>query len=148
MKAAALAAHTMLLPGGCSAGLASQTGEFQAGTDPFDLDSDNDDLDDGAEVAAGTNPLQRDSDGDLVSDGLEVMAASAPLDALGVNLGPVLDSLSVTPANLGIEVKRVLGRGLVGDGAYRRGCRRWGHRDGGAMIVGATPPARGVGGAP
>ena len=39
------------------------------GTDPNDADSDDDGLDDGAEVALGTDPNEEDSDGDLVCDG-------------------------------------------------------------------------------
>jgi len=39
------------------------------GTDPNDADSDDDGLDDGAEVALGTDPNDEDSDGDLVCDG-------------------------------------------------------------------------------
>jgi hypothetical protein len=51
----------------------TNTGTFvsatDTGSDPNDADSDDDGLDDGAEVALGTDPNEEDSDGDLVCDG-------------------------------------------------------------------------------
>jgi ELWxxDGT repeat protein len=55
--------------------------ETAAGTDPFDADSDDDDLADGAEVNLhGTDPLDPDTDGDGYGDGFEVQMGSDPLD--------------------------------------------------------------------
>jgi len=56
------------------------------GTDPFDADTDDDLLDDGAEIAlAGfggcPDPLVADSDGDGILDGLEVALLLDPCDA-------------------------------------------------------------------
>ena len=41
-------------------------------TDPLDPDTDNDGLNDGAEIALGSFPLLADSDGDTLDDGVEV----------------------------------------------------------------------------
>ena len=49
-------------------------GEFNAGTDPYDSDSDNDTLIDGTEVTIGSNPLNGDSDGDGLGDAAEITA--------------------------------------------------------------------------
>src|SRR5262249_22969412 len=50
-------------------------------TDPFDPDSDDDGLSDGAEVNThGTNPLLADTDGDGFGDGVEAAAGTDPLD--------------------------------------------------------------------
>ena len=47
--------------------------EKRYGTDPKDIDSDDDGLNDGYEVQSlGTDPLNPDTDGDLLSDGEEV----------------------------------------------------------------------------
>ncbi len=54
---------------------------FVHGTDPWDPDSDDDGLDDGAEIEAGTDPTDPDSDGDGILDGAEVDAGSDPNDA-------------------------------------------------------------------
>jgi len=55
--------------------------ETSVGTDPFDADSDDDGLGDGAEVNVhGTNPLNGDTDGDGFGDGIEVQYGSDPLD--------------------------------------------------------------------
>jgi hypothetical protein len=43
--------------------------ENDTGSDPHDPDSDDDGLDDGAEVSLGTDPNEEDSDGDGVCDG-------------------------------------------------------------------------------
>lgn len=57
--------------------------ERQLGTDPFNPDTDGDELGDGREVRElGTNPLNPDSDGDGLSDGEEVIRRSTdPLNA-------------------------------------------------------------------
>ncbi len=51
----------------------SNYNEFIIGTDPSDLDSDDDDLTDGQELSAAinTNPLDPDTDGDGIPDGME-----------------------------------------------------------------------------
>ncbi len=48
------------------------SGERDAGTDPLDSDTDDDQLFDGAEIGVDTDPLNPDSDGDGVFDGDEV----------------------------------------------------------------------------
>ena len=53
--------------------------EFANGTDPRDNDSDDDDLEDGAEVLAGTDPTNPDTDGDGLNDGAEETANTNPL---------------------------------------------------------------------
>lgn len=72
--------------------------EFQAGLHPLRADTDGDRLLDGEEGAFGTNPLLYDSDGDQVGDGLEVLAGSNPLDQESINLGPILELLTVRPS--------------------------------------------------
>jgi ELWxxDGT repeat protein len=55
--------------------------ETANGTDPFDADSDDDGLSDGAEVLThGTDPLDEDTDGDSAGDGVEIAAGTDPLD--------------------------------------------------------------------
>jgi hypothetical protein len=50
----------------------SAASEAELGTDPFDADTDGDEVSDGFEVSLlETDPLEQDSDGDGVSDGLE-----------------------------------------------------------------------------
>lgn len=57
--------------------------EAALGTDPADADTDDDGLDDGAEVAAtGTDPLDGDTDDGGVVDGAELDAGTDPLDGL------------------------------------------------------------------
>jgi hypothetical protein len=56
--------------------------EATLGTDPIDVDSDNDGLGDGIEVnSTGTNPLIADTDGDSFNDGTEVGLGSNALSA-------------------------------------------------------------------
>jgi hypothetical protein len=53
--------------------------EYQLGTNPSNLDSDGDGLNDGApETNAGTSPLNPDTDGDGLSDGVEVGLGTSP----------------------------------------------------------------------
>jgi len=60
----------------------SNLGEFQHGTDPDNMDTDNDRLLDGQEVNTyATNPLKWDTDGDGMPDYFEVQNALNPLDA-------------------------------------------------------------------
>jgi len=53
---------------------------FGIGTDPLDPDTDDDRLDDGAELALGTDPFGYDTDGDDLGDGDEVDAGTDPLN--------------------------------------------------------------------
>lgn len=63
----------------------TDTGVFvdgnDTGSDPFDNDSDDDGLLDGAEVALGTNPVDDDSDDDGLLDGEELGLGTDPLDS-------------------------------------------------------------------
>jgi len=55
--------------------------EFNRGTSPVDADSDDDGLNDGAEVLVhNTNPLSNDSDGDSMPDNFELSLGLNPLD--------------------------------------------------------------------
>ncbi|MCB1055051.1 MAG: hypothetical protein KDD11_06010 [Acidobacteria bacterium] len=84
--------------------------EFQQGLDPFDSDTDDDQLLDGAEVGTwGTNPLLFDTDGDGLSDGLEVATGSDPLDRLSFNLAAALEGIEVAPESFTIIYNTVLG---------------------------------------
>ena len=62
---------------------------FGIGTDPLDPDTDDDRLNDGAELALGTDPFDDDTDGDDLEDGDEVDAGTDPLnpDTDGDGLG-------------------------------------------------------------
>jgi WD40 repeat protein len=87
----------------------STADEFQAGLDPRDPDSDDDRLLDGREGEVGTNPLLFDTDADQVGDGLEVLAGSSPLDPNSVNLGPILETLTVRPSSLTLIFNTAVG---------------------------------------
>ena len=71
--------------------------EFQRGSHPFQVDSDDDGLDDGDEVNnRGTSPAAADTDGGGQNDGAEVAAGHDPLNpsddvacALAVTLPPI-----------------------------------------------------------
>lgn len=52
---------------------------YEAGTDPWDPDTDNDGLSDGDEIALGTNPHSSDTDGDGLPDAWEVANGLDPL---------------------------------------------------------------------
>ena len=67
--------------------------ELEAGTDPRDIDTDDDLLLDGEEGPLGCDPLNPDTDGGSASDGSEVAAGTDPLDPeddtlTGVDLDP------------------------------------------------------------
>jgi hypothetical protein len=84
--------------------------EYQSGLNPFNADSDGDGLKDGREVnEVGTNPLLFDTDGDQVSDGLELVAGSNPLDPNSVNLGPILQALTVQPSAFTLVFNTAIG---------------------------------------
>lgn len=56
--------------------------EFNAGTDPWNKDTDGDGLADGAELKVYlTDPLNPDTDGDGISDGEEIIRGTDPLSA-------------------------------------------------------------------
>jgi ELWxxDGT repeat protein len=83
--------------------------ETAAGTDPFDADSDDDGLQDGAEVNThGTDPLDADTDGDGFSDGVEIVAGTDPLDP--DNFPPAVPL--APPWALGAAAALVLAAGL------------------------------------
>jgi hypothetical protein len=70
----------------------TNTQEAALGTNPNDDDSDDDGLNDGAEVNTHlTDPLNVDSDGDQFRDGVEVQLASNPASALSFppNIAPL-----------------------------------------------------------
>ena len=56
--------------------------EFNAGTDPWNKDTDGDGLTDGAELKVYfTDPLNPDTDGDGITDGEEIIRGTDPLSA-------------------------------------------------------------------
>ena len=56
---------------------------YETGTDPWNPDTDNDDLLDGDEIALGTNPHASDTDGDGLPDAWEVANGLDPTSAVG-----------------------------------------------------------------
>ena len=56
---------------------------YEAGTDPWDPDSDNDGLPDGDEIALGTNPHSSGTDGDGLPDAWEVANGLDPTSDVG-----------------------------------------------------------------
>ena len=86
--------------------------EYQRGLDPRDADSDDDGLEDGAEINQyGTDPALWDTDGDGISDGLEVQTGSDPLDPNSFNLAAVLIGLAVEPSDFLLIVNTIYGEG-------------------------------------
>ena len=95
--------------------------EVVVGTDPLDVDSDNDSLTDYQEVAwdgnAGvytasldTNPLNPDTDGDGVIDGTELQAGTDPLNDMSVLVwGDIDNSGVVNAADVLIASRAALG---------------------------------------
>ena len=76
-------------------------GEFQAGTDPNNPDSDGDGLNDGDEVNKyKTNPLLADTDGDLIPDGVEITTGTNPLDPKSYDLKKATATSTLTPPSL------------------------------------------------
>lgn len=59
-------------------------GEYAAGTDPLNPDSDGDGLNDGLEVTLGSNPLDSDSDNDQYDDGWEYNNGLDPSSAADI----------------------------------------------------------------
>ncbi len=79
-------------------------------------DTDGDGIGDGEEVVPGndgfiTSPVLADTDGDTISDGLEILAGSNPTDPNSINLGPILQALSVQPSSFTVIFNTVLGEG-------------------------------------
>jgi len=84
--------------------------EFARGTNLRDSDTDDDGLNDGAEVNQYlTNPLVADTDGDGVPDGVEVQTNTSPLDAASFNLAAALLSIEVTPPHVSLIVNTIIG---------------------------------------
>jgi subtilisin family serine protease len=95
--------------------------EVVVGTDPLDVDSDNDSLTDYQEVAwddddtaysAGldTNPLNPDTDGDGVIDGTESLAGTDPLDDMSVLVwGDIDNNGDVNAADVLLATRAALG---------------------------------------
>ncbi|MEC7240624.1 MAG: hypothetical protein VXW32_05260 [Myxococcota bacterium] len=71
------------------------------GTDPNDVDSDNDGVDDGTEVAEGTDPNSSDTDGDGLEDGSESSLGTDPnnsdSDGDGLSDGEEVNSYGSDP---------------------------------------------------
>lgn len=79
--------------------------EYNAGTNPFDDDTDNDGIKDGEELIAGvdgfiTNPLLSDSDGDGLSDSVEITVGSSPTDSNDANFEDAVIGISVIPNSI------------------------------------------------
>jgi len=71
--------------------------EFNAGTDPWNKDTDGDGLTDGAELKVYfTDPLDPDTDGDGITDGEEIRTGTDPLNAFTISAGVLDSSASVT----------------------------------------------------
>lgn len=75
-------------------------GEYHAGTDLRDPDSDDDDLTDGREVhTILSNPLFADTDGDLIPDGVEVTTHTNPLNRNSYDLRRAVAVSTLLPAS-------------------------------------------------
>jgi hypothetical protein len=78
--------------------------EFQRGTDPQDADTDNDDLDDGEEVALGcADPLDPDTDGDGLSDGVDPEPCGV-VGGLTFNGTNAIDLVEGVPTSFTVQV--------------------------------------------
>ncbi len=87
-----------------------ETGVY--GTNPNDPDSDDDGLEDGAEINSGTDPLNSDSDGDGLGDGDEVnVHATNPL-AVDTDGDELDDGAEINSANTNPLVRDSDGDGL------------------------------------
>jgi hypothetical protein len=103
------------------------------GTDPLDVDSDNDSLTDYQEVAwddddtaysAGldTNPLNPDTDGDGVIDGTESLAGTNPLDDTDTLVwGDIDNNGVVNAADVLLATRAALGMLTLDDEQLARG---------------------------
>jgi large repetitive protein len=79
--------------------------EYNAGTNPFNKDTDNDAIEDGEELIPGldgfiTNPLLADTDGDGLSDSVEITVGSSPIDDSDANFEDAVIGISVIPNSI------------------------------------------------
>ena len=107
--------------------------EMAIGTDPLDVDSDNDSLTDYQEVAWGdsdtvysagvdTNPLNPDTDGDGVIDGTESAAGTNPLDDTDTLVwGDIDNSGDVNAADVLLATRAALGMLTLDEAQLARG---------------------------
>ena len=107
--------------------------EMAVGTDPLDVDSDNDSLTDYQEVAwdgngadystvGDTDPLNSDSDGDGVIDGTESLAGTDPLDDMSVPVwGDIDNNGVVNAADVLIASRAALGLVMLSNDQLARG---------------------------
>jgi subtilisin family serine protease len=107
--------------------------EMTIGTDPLDIDTDDDGLTDYQEVAwdgdvaaytAGqdTNPLNPDTDSDGVKDGTELLAGTDPLDNMDVLVwGDIDDNGVVNAADVLLATRAALGTLTLDDAQLARG---------------------------
>ena len=88
-------------------GLTDDSEVYYHGTDPFDSDSDNDDLSDYDEVTRedATNPNYWDSDGDGIGDGYEVQMQYDPLNPSNpVPASSLISSVTVVDSTRTVKV--------------------------------------------
>jgi subtilisin family serine protease len=107
--------------------------EMVIGTDPLDIDSDNDGLTDYQEVARDgdadtysngldTNPLDPDTDGDQIKDGTEVLAGYDPLiNADFPIMGDIDDNSVVNAADVLLATRAALGMIVLDSSQLARG---------------------------
>jgi len=107
--------------------------EMVLGTDPLDVDSDDDGLTDYQELAwdgdaatyspgFDTNPLNHDTDGDNVMDGTEALGGSDPLDDISVLVwGDIDNSGGVNAADVLLATRAALGMMTLNSEQLARG---------------------------
>jgi len=86
--------------------------EFDAGTNPFVADTDEDGIKDGEELIEGedgfiTSPLLADSDGDSLSDAVEIVVGSDPNDSADTDMASALVSISSSPSSVVITFNAI-----------------------------------------
>ncbi len=96
----------------------NNVGEFRAGTEIRNPDTDGDGILDGEEVVPGvdgflTNPLSVDTDNDGVRDRTEILTGSDPTNAASRNLDRAVTRLEVAPANFSLLVNTVFGEAFT-----------------------------------
>ena len=107
--------------------------EMDIGTDPLDIDSDDDGLTDYQEVAwdgnaaaytvgQDANPLNSDTDGDGVGDGTESLAGTDPLDDMDTLVwGDIDNNGAVNAADVLLATRAALGMLTLDDDQLARG---------------------------
>ncbi|HDN68949.1 MAG TPA: hypothetical protein ENG26_00035 [Gammaproteobacteria bacterium] len=120
--------------------------EMFIGTDPLDIDSDDDGLTDYQEVdwdgdagtysaVLDTNPLNPDTDGDLIKDGTEVLAGYDPLNDMSVLVwGDIDNNGVVNAADVLLATRAALGLMALNSAQLARGNV--------APLVGGVPDSR------